>query len=457
METNVNYTIVGIFTVFILSLGFFFTYWFSSHEESKGPTHNLIIRIPGSTNGLSVGSPVRFNGITVGSVTSLSLDQESPAYSIATTRIRANVPIYPSTKAVLEIQGLTGTAYIELSGAKKESKTIFALAEETKKPASITAYQSSVTNLLTTADAILDKANTSVFGIQEFVKDARQPLTKTVHNVEIFSKALADNADNIDQLLKSVSSFSNTFNGFSKRATSTLEAVENLVRAVDTQKVDSIINNSKTISINLAQASSNLDKTISVFQETTRSFQKLGEKALSSVEHFDSLITTIDKNKISSSVDNITVAIANARESSASIKSITEQLSQKQNEMTQTIHNFNEMSQHFNSASVQLESVIEKANKWTNSEEGGSLIEDARQTLKSFKTTSDNLNRQIAPLMNNMNHFSNIGFRDLQTLINDIRRTTNNFNDAITNLDNNPQRLLFGGNTIKEYQIRKRY
>lgn len=95
----------------------------------------LVVRIPGSANGLSVGSPVRFNGIPVGTVRGLAIDRDDPAYSIAFTEVQADAPVFPSTRAVLEIQGLTGAAYIELSGGNKDGERILQKAVESGVPA----------------------------------------------------------------------------------------------------------------------------------------------------------------------------------------------------------------------------------------------------------------------------------------------------------------------------------
>ncbi len=235
METQANYTIVGFFTVLVIAAAFGFVYWMAEYGRS-GPMAELIVRIPGSANGLSVGSPVRFNGIQVGSVQTLSIDADDPQYSLAFTEVRSDAPIYPSTKAALEIQGLTGAAYIELSGGRKEDKNILQQALESGKRAVIVADQSSVTNLLATADKILDRANDAVGDVQGFVRDARGPLTKTLQNAETFSDALAKNSGNIDSFLQSVGDLSNTVRNVSGRVDSTLAAVEDLSKGGRCQK-----------------------------------------------------------------------------------------------------------------------------------------------------------------------------------------------------------------------------
>src|SRR6218665_452225 len=115
METKANYAIVGFFTVLVMAAAFGFVYWMSQYGRS-GDMAQLAIRIPGSANGLSIGSPVRFNGIPVGSVRSLAIDADDPRFSVAMTEVATSAPVKQSTSAVLQVQRLTGAAYIELSG-----------------------------------------------------------------------------------------------------------------------------------------------------------------------------------------------------------------------------------------------------------------------------------------------------------------------------------------------------
>jgi phospholipid/cholesterol/gamma-HCH transport system substrate-binding protein len=123
METKANYAIVGFFTVFVIAAAFGFVYWMAQYGRA-GEMVELVVNIPGSANGLSVGSPVRFNGINVGTVRNLAIDANDPRYSIAITEVSADAPVLTSTRATLEVQGLTGAAYIELSGGRKGDENI---------------------------------------------------------------------------------------------------------------------------------------------------------------------------------------------------------------------------------------------------------------------------------------------------------------------------------------------
>ena len=210
METRANYALVGFFTILVMAAAFGFVYWMSQYGRG-GEMASLAIRIPGSANGLSIGSPVRFNGIAVGSVRSLAIDEDDPQFSIALTEVSTSAPVKKSTTAVLEVQGLTGAAYIELSGGKAEDENILRSALDSGGTAILTARQSGVANILSTADKILRKADVAIGDIQGFVADARGPLTNTIRNAEQFSGALTRNADNIDEFLQSIGGLAETF------------------------------------------------------------------------------------------------------------------------------------------------------------------------------------------------------------------------------------------------------
>ncbi|MFC5755171.1 MULTISPECIES: MCE family protein [unclassified Rhizobium] len=455
METRANYTIVGFFTVLVIAAAFGFVYWMAEYGRS-GPMAELIVRIPGSANGLSVGSPVRFNGIQVGSVQTLSIDADDPQYSLAFTEVRSDAPIYPSTKAALEIQGLTGAAYIELSGGRKEDKNILQQALESGKRAVIVADQSSVTNLLATADKILDRANDAVGDVQGFVRDARGPLTKTLQNAETFSDALAKNSGNIDSFLQSVGDLSNTVRNVSGRVDSTLAAVEDLVKAVDAQKINTILTNAEKVSRDIADASGDLKGLVDKVDQTVTTYNEFGKKAQVTLDRVDTLVAAIDANKIKGSVDDIAQATRDARVAVASIRDVTNTVADRKKDIDQTIQDVQQMANKLNSASTRVDGILIKVDALLGSDNTNSLFTEARATLESFKKVADSINARIGPIADNLQRFSGSGLSDVQTLVNELRGTANNLNNAITNFDQNPQRIIFGGPTVKQYDGRTR-
>lgn len=455
METKANYAIVGFFTVAVIFAAFGFVYWMSQYGRS-GEMAELVISIPGSANGLSVGSPVRFNGIPVGSVRNLAINSNDPRYSVAVTEVSADAPVLKSTTATLEIQGLTGAAYIELSGGNKGEENILRKALDTGTSAQLTADQSSVTSLLATADKILDRANNAIGDIQGFVKDVRGPLTSTITNADRFTRSLADNSEGIDQFLKSVSALSASITAASGKLDSTLSAAEVLVKSVDTKKIDHIVSNVEKMSNDLSAASVGVADTIASFKKTAETYERFGQKATASLDRVDTLIAAIDTQKVSGVVNDVSAASADARKAVASVADFAERIKGRQNDIDQTITDVTQMANKLNAASSRVDGILVKLDGFLGDADAPSLSADARATLASFRKVADNLNAQIGPIAENLKRFSGSGLRDIEALVSDTRRTVNTLDTTISTFDRDPQRLLFGGETVKQYDGRTR-
>ena len=455
METRANYAIVGFFTVLVIAAAFGFVYWMAQYGRS-GQMVELIVNIPGSANGLSVGSPVRFNGINVGTVRNLAIDANDPRYSIAITEVSADAPVLKSTRATLEVQGLTGAAYIELSGGRKGDENILRTALENGTQAHILADQSSVTSLLATADQILDRANTAIGDIQGFVTDVRGPLTATIGNAQRFSKALADNSGAIDQFLKSVEELSGSVSAASKKLDATLASADALIKSVDPKKIDTIVSNVEQLSKDLKAASGGVSDAIAGFRRTVDTYDQFGKNAQQTLKRVDTLVAAVDPQKVGLVVNDISAASAEARETVARISSFAEKISARQEDIDQTITDFTQMSNKLNAASNRVDGILVKIDGFLGDADAPSLSAEARSTLEAFRQMANNLNAQIGPIADNLKRFSNSGLRDVETLVTETRRTVQSLQTTISNFDRNPQRLLFGGETVKQYDGRTR-
>ena len=83
-----------------------------------------------SVAGLNLDAPVKFNGVAVGSVQGIQLDPVNPERVRLTFAIERGTPIKEDTLAVLNTQGLTGIAYVELSGGAPNAAPLRATALE---------------------------------------------------------------------------------------------------------------------------------------------------------------------------------------------------------------------------------------------------------------------------------------------------------------------------------------
>ncbi|WP_412049193.1 MlaD family protein [Hoeflea sp. Naph1] len=455
METRANYAIVGFFTLLVMLSAFGFVYWMARYGTT-GETTQLIVRIPGSANGLSVGSPLRFNGIPYGVIRRIRIDPESPNFVIAETDVRSDAPIYTDTRAALEIQGLTGSAYIELQGGTPTNPNVLLQALEQEKVAVIEADPSGVTNLLATADEILNRANRVIGQVEGFISDARSPLTQTLKNAEAFTGALRDNADGIDQFLKSVSSLSGTVQSLSTRLEGTLGSVDRLINAVDPEKVGNIVTSIDKVASDVAASSGDITKTLESFRIAAESLQSFAADAGESLKKVDTLVAGIDPEKVGQTVDDIAAASADARKALADARGVAETFSARREDFDVIITDVQQMSGRLNAASVRVDGVLAKIDGFLGEGDASSLIADAEATLKSFRDVANSLNARIGPIADNLQRFSGSGLRDVEALVNDARRSIERIERSISSIEQDPQRLIFGGDTVKQYDGRTR-
>ena len=458
METKANYTIVGFFTLLVMVAAFVFVYWMATFGRS-GQMAQLEIRIPGSASGLSVGAPVLFNGIRIGSVRSLTIDGVDPNFVLAMTEVRATAPVYENTKAKLGIQGLTGQSHIELSAGPPEpgQKNILEEAADKGSFAVLTADESSVTNLLATAEDIMSRASKAVKGVEEFVETAQGPLTQTVQNVERFTAALADNSDGISDFLKNVSALSTTIEKVSGTLESTITKVEALVSAVEPERVSAIVRNAEKVSQDAANASSELKPLLEEFRTAGANVAELSRDARTTLAQIDEIIESVDPDKVGETVDNITVASANAREGIDQLVQVANTIGNRNEDINTIITNANQLTARLNEAALQVQTTLKKIDGFIGGGNTGDLVAEAKKTLQTFQQVANKINEHIGPIADNLQRFTGSGLRDFDALVSEARRSITRIEHTITNIGEQPQSLLFGtSGTVKQYDGRRR-
>ncbi|MCX7303351.1 MAG: MlaD family protein [Hyphomicrobiales bacterium] len=456
METRANYVVVGIFTLIAIAAAFAFVYWASAIGD-RGETTTLRIRIPGSASGLGRGSAVLFNGVKVGDVRRVYIDVLNPTVAIADAEVDRLTPITKSTQADVGIAGLTGQANIELKGADPKEPNLLDEAEQKGRVAEITANPSAVTNLLQTAQTIFTRADHVLNDLESFTRDVRGPLTQTAQNVEKFSQALANNSDGIDKFLSAVSALSTELAGVSGKLDGTLKAAEELLKSVDTQKIQNIVGNVEVFTDSLKQQSARFDEIVGGVDQavgTINGFAKQAEQTLAKV---DGILDGVDKETVRTALTNISEASANANKAAADISAFTGKLSPRAQDIEKVISDAREISGRLNVASTRVDGILVKVDKLLGSDDAQGVMAQASETLKSFKQVADTLNARLASILDGLARFSGQGLSDVDSLVRDSRRSINRIEEAITDLGRNPQRIITGGEgTVRQYDGRVR-
>lgn len=130
MEEKVNFAVVGVF-VLVLSAAFIGgILWLSSGKSYRTSYDIYRIYMTESVAGLNQNAPVRYRGVVVGRVQKIALAPGNVEQVQVTLAIERGTPVKTDTEAILQTQGLTGIAYVELQGGSRDAPALQAQAGE---------------------------------------------------------------------------------------------------------------------------------------------------------------------------------------------------------------------------------------------------------------------------------------------------------------------------------------
>ena len=123
-----NYALVGAFVVVLGAVLIAGVLWLASGGTLQKKYDFYLAIMDESVAGLNPDAPVKYNGVDVGKVREIQLDPGNPERVNLLFAIDRGTPIKVDTVAVLKTQGLTGIAYVELSGGARDAPPLTAAA-----------------------------------------------------------------------------------------------------------------------------------------------------------------------------------------------------------------------------------------------------------------------------------------------------------------------------------------
>ncbi|MBN9046440.1 MAG: MCE family protein [Rhizobiales bacterium] len=137
---------------------------------------------------------------------------------------------------------------------------------------------------------------------------------------------------------------------------------------------------------------------------------------------------------------------------------VVDELGANAGNINQIITDAKDMMDRLNKASVHVNDILVKTDKMLSTSDKDSVAAQAKATLESIRQTSDNLNKRLGPIADNLQRFSGQGLRDVQSAVVDSSRSIQRIEQAITDLERNPQRIIFGGQgSVPQYDGRTRH
>lgn len=318
METRANYALIGLFTLGVIASTFLFVFWFSGGQKQVGrKTYRIIFT--GSVSGLSRGANVLFNGLRVGEVTNLGLMDEDPSRVAAVVEVVANTPVNADTHAKLEFTGLTGIASIALAGGGPDMEPLKP-GPNGETPV-IYGDKSDIQNLLATVQNLSTKSDAILTKADALLGDGEGSIKRTIANVETFSKALAENSDNLSGFLRTAGDLGRSLEPVGPKLQSLTASLDSVVKAVDpgrvaniVARVDDFLGASAPALVDTAKNAQSVSKTLAdagpAVADFVAALKPLPARIDTLAGDLDHVVKAVDPAKVSDVIDHVQATLA---------------------------------------------------------------------------------------------------------------------------------------------------
>jgi phospholipid/cholesterol/gamma-HCH transport system substrate-binding protein len=189
MQRQINYALVGLFVILLGAAWLAISLWLALGDFSvQYKTYRVYL--DESVSGLYIDAPVKYRGVEIGKVSEIRLNPAVTGQVQLTLDIDASAPIKEDTIAVLTVQGLTGIAFVDLSGGSLESPPLQAEAGEPFPV--IRTGPSFFARLDTSGTELMTNLNVLAHGLANVVDaDGAQALREILANIRQVTAVLA--------------------------------------------------------------------------------------------------------------------------------------------------------------------------------------------------------------------------------------------------------------------------
>lgn len=193
MEIRASYLLVGaVVLALVAGLAGFSVWLVRADIDREADVYQ--IAFAGSVTGLQQGSQVRYRGVPVGRVSDIRIDPQRVEWVLVTVEVDRGTPIRQDTVASLEMQGITGIAFVQLRGGTQASPPLVAAAGEALPQ--IESRRSTLERLFESTPDLLVRSLALVERATALLDDRNlQALTKSLQNIETVTASLARHSD----------------------------------------------------------------------------------------------------------------------------------------------------------------------------------------------------------------------------------------------------------------------
>ena len=300
-----------------------------------------------------------------------------------------------------------------------------------------------------------------------------EKVTQVVDNVASFSDTLSRNAGKVESFFTAASTLSDdltkmsaTLSGsvdridavtaaidpeaigriianadtFSNQATTVTADLKDILAAVPPEKVATVVDDVSTFTDSLARNSDFIDTVSAATTTLSKGITDMVADLGPAVEKINLVAAQIDPVKIGRVVDNVDQFATKLGDNSDNVDSI--------------VANLSETSDSLVGSAGKVSEILDKVDSSVTDAEGQGVFNQIGDAAVSIKKLADQLNVSTASVAAGLNNFTSNGLPGYTALAAEARATLARLDRVVRNLENNPQGLIFGGDTVREYNKR---
>lgn len=239
----------------------------------------------------------------------------------------------------------------------------------------------------------------------------------------------------------------------------TAKNADALIAAVNPDEITTVVDNVRAFTGDLRQTLDGFDTMLATGTRTLQDFEGVGARIDQSLDQVDGVLEAVNPQTVDEAITAFAQASQNAEKITQDVAGVTAAFEGRQADVQTIFANVTEMTERLNAASVRVDGVLTRIETFigTGDGDGQTLMAEASQTLASFRQVADNLNGRLDRIGSGLERFSDRGLREVEALINETRQSISRIEQAITSIERDPQRLIFGGDgNVRRFEGRQR-
>ncbi|WP_193227636.1 MlaD family protein [Aureimonas psammosilenae] len=310
----------------------------------------------------------------------------------------------------------------------------------------------------------------NVAAISQTLREQSGAIATIVESVQTAATSVGRVGDVIQQNTPSVERFLNNLAPLSDNATrvaenlnQTVNRANGILAGVDPARVRETLDNASSLVAALDAKSpviqsilDNVDSAVKTVNLTVGNFNGTRQQ-------IDQILSGINPETVTRAVNNVSSATDNVARAADSVARVANDIGERRGDINEIISNAKQTSAKINVASSRLETVLASVDRFVNEDSTNGLVTKATNAFAAFQSASESvgaaaksLNAQVGPISASIQDFSNRGLGDVRNFVRSANDAVNRLGGAIDSFESNPQRLIFGGDQIKQYDGRNR-